>query len=174
MRKVTAATTVLVALIVLVLSLEAFAFKNEPDGFRGLKWGDPPKEEMEYLGDISEGNRDEANYKLRSDKMFIANAQFYEIVYLFHEGRFLSAILFFRGEKNYDLLEALCNERYGKAEFEEGLCTTFDWLGKKSFIMLSYNTVLEIGFLSLASTVMLLEKSEVRKKKEIEKTEGDW
>ena len=35
-----------VLIIVLVLSVGAFAFQNEPDGFRGLKWGDPPTKEM--------------------------------------------------------------------------------------------------------------------------------
>lgn len=40
----------LVLVLVLTLSLGAFAFQNEPEGFRGLKWGDPPGEDMELVG----------------------------------------------------------------------------------------------------------------------------
>ncbi|GAI13595.1 unnamed protein product [marine sediment metagenome] len=41
---------VLAILIVLALSTGGFAFQNEPEGFRGLKWGDPPGEDMELIG----------------------------------------------------------------------------------------------------------------------------
>ena len=37
---------VLVAVMVLGLSAGAFAFQNEPEGFRGLEWGDPPSVDM--------------------------------------------------------------------------------------------------------------------------------
>lgn len=42
-----------------------FTFQNEPEGFRGLKWGDPPTESMEYLGTF-QGDR---IYTLSDDKM---------------------------------------------------------------------------------------------------------
>ena len=43
---------VLVVTLILVLALSArtFAFQNEPEGFRGLKWGDPVREGMILLG----------------------------------------------------------------------------------------------------------------------------
>jgi len=36
---------------ILVFSLVdvGLTFQNEPEGFRGLKWGDPPTEDMEFL-----------------------------------------------------------------------------------------------------------------------------
>ena len=166
MRKV---TVVLVALIVLALSVGVFAFQNEPDGFRGLKWGDPVGEEMEYFGDIS-GSK---GYILPDDKMSIGNAELYMIVYQFYEDRFLGVGLFFRGEKNYNLLETICKERYGEKELEEGFYE-FDWTGQKSWIGLYYDIIEETGFLSLSSAVIGLEKFEADKKKEAEKAEGDW
>ena len=35
--------TLVIALVILVVALgsTAFAFQKEPEGFRGLKWGDP-------------------------------------------------------------------------------------------------------------------------------------
>ena len=38
-------------IIALVLSTGAIAFQNEPDGFRGLKWGDPPEKDMKLIGE---------------------------------------------------------------------------------------------------------------------------
>ena len=37
---------VFLVMMVLALTMGAFAFQNEPDGFRGLKWGDPPGKDM--------------------------------------------------------------------------------------------------------------------------------
>lgn len=57
---------ILVTAILTLLSPNmVFAFQNEPDGFRGLKWGDPPTESMEYLGTF-QGDR---IYTLSDDKM---------------------------------------------------------------------------------------------------------
>jgi len=42
-----------VVLIFLITGI-TFAFQNEPDGFRGLKWGDAPTEDMTFLGEVTE------------------------------------------------------------------------------------------------------------------------
>jgi len=160
--------TGIVVLLVLALSVGAFAFQNEPDGFRGLKWGDPPSEDMEYLGDVFG-----KGYTLPNDKMFIGSAKLYMIVYLFYESRFFAVGLYYSGEENYDLLETICKERYGEEELEEGFYE-FNWRGQKSFITLHYDIAEEEGFLSLASTVISLEKTKADNKKEAEKAEGDW
>lgn len=158
----------LVVVLVLALSVRAFAFQNEPEGFRGLKWGDPVGEDMEYLNDLSGAQR----YILPDDKMYIGSAEFYKIVYEFYEGRFFGMVLYFDEEDNYDLLETICKERYGE-ESEEGFYD-LSWRGQNTFITLYYDTVEEWGFLTLHSPVILLEQSEAEKKKEAEKAKGDW
>ena len=158
----------LVAVMILAFSLGAVAFQNEPDGFRGLKWGDPPGEDMEYIGDVYG-----KGYTVPDDKMSLGNAQLYMIIYLFYEDRFFGVALYFRGEENYGLLETICKERYGEEELEEGFYE-FKWMGQKSFVALHYDIVEETGFLSLNSTVIVLEKTEADNKKEAEKAEGDW
>ncbi len=50
-------TLVLLVVLILALSVAAFAFQNEPEGFRGLKWGDPPGEDMKFLCVTPEGAR---------------------------------------------------------------------------------------------------------------------
>lgn len=166
MKKVT--VVLLIMVLFLAFSEGVFAFENEPEGFRGLKWGDPVIEDMQYVGPVRGGR----GYTLPKDKMSIGNAKFYMIMYLFYEGRFQGVFLNFRGENNYDLLEMICKERYGEAEL--GGFYNFVWLGQKSAITLSYDLIEEDGFLLMISAVLGLEAWVAEKKKEVEKAEGDW
>ena len=59
----------LVLVLVLALTVGAFAFQNEPDGFRGLKWGDPVGEEMEYLDDL--GGSDAKGREIEEGNMLL-------------------------------------------------------------------------------------------------------
>lgn len=156
-------------IIVLVLSVGAMAFQNEPDGFRGLKWGNPPTEEMEYLDDLS-GNK---NYVLPDEKMSIGSTEFWMIIYAFYEDRFFKVALYFDGEDNYDLLETICKEVYGTEELDEEFYRLM-WIGQRSFIGLSYDAAEEVGSLLLSSAAITLEKTEADNKKEAKKAEGDW
>ncbi len=165
MRKVLVA-----AVLVLALSIGSFAFQNEPEGFRGLKWGDPAGEDMELLMDW--GDRT-IGYVLPDEKMFLGNVPLYMVGYMFYENRFMGAAMYFKGEKNYDLLKTICKERYGEEEVDEGFYK-MDWNGQKSFITLKYDYIEEEGHLSLNSTLIAKESSQAGQKEEAEKAEGDW
>lgn len=68
-------------IIVLVVSLGAFAFQNEPDGFRGLKWGDSPTEDMVFKFEDSQLSH---AYTRPTDKLSIGDAKFTYIDYSFY------------------------------------------------------------------------------------------
>jgi len=142
-----------VLVLVLALSVGALAFQNEPEGFRGLLWGDPPAEDMEFLSKL--GNSDV--YRCVDEKMALGSAQFYLIAYLFWQERFEAVALYFRGEKNHDLLGKICKQRYGEDELQRGFYE-IKWEGSKAFVMLTYDSIEEEGFLSLASTGLTLVK----------------
>lgn len=107
------------------------------------------------------------------DKMSIGNAELGGIIYEFYEGRFFVVSLRFDGEDNYDLLEAIRKERYGREELKEGFYQ-FSWLGQNTSITIYYDIAEEYGFLMLNSTVILSEQFEDEKRREAEKAEGDW
>lgn len=158
-----------VVLVLVVSTVGAFAFQNELDGFKGLKWGDPPSEEMEYQRDLGGF----ASYILPDDKMSIGNAELGGIIYEFYNSQFSGVFLFFEGEKNYNLLETICGERFGSEELEEEIYN-LEWKGQESFILLHYNIEIETGCLALYSTVIESDRLEAAKKKEAEKAEGHW
>jgi len=165
---------VLVGLVVLgmVLGLSAitgFAFQNEPEGFRGLKWGDPPTVDLKYLDTI--GLR--KWYELPNDKLSIGNVKFNSIYCSFYDGRFSGVVFFFNGEKNYDLLETICKGRFGEDEMEKGFYK-FIWSGMISTVILQYDKVEEEGSLSVFSNQIVDEWIEAKKEKEIEEAKEDW
>ncbi len=159
----------LVLVLVLALSVGAFAFQNEPEGFRGLKWGDPSTEDMKFLLDSD----DMKAYTLPDDKMYLGDVTLYRIAYMFYEGRFTSVGIYYNGEDNYNLLEIICKERYGEQEIDEGFYE-MRWDSQKSFVILAYDYVDEDGYLAIGSTPLTIEKMEAQKKKEAEKAAGDW
>ena len=161
---------VLVLVLVLALSVGAFAFQNEPEGFRGLKWGDPPGEDMEFLIDLGGGT---TGYVLPDDKMFLGSVSLYMVGYMFYKNRFVGAAMYFKGEDNYDLLETICKQRYGEEEADIGFYK-IQWLGQKSVIILKYDYAEEEGNLSLNSTLIAVERTQAGQKEEAEKAEGDW
>ena len=59
-------------ILILIITVIGFAFPNEPDGFRGLKWGDEPTEDMFFCGqNIYTGN----SYIKIDDKLNIGSAK---------------------------------------------------------------------------------------------------
>lgn len=152
-----------------LLAVPGLAFQNEPDGFRGLKWGHPPTEEMEYYMEAAGS----VGYFLPKDKMAIGNVNLTSILYMFYENQFLAAALYFKGEDNYDLLQTICEERYGEDEMDEGFYKT-TWQGHKGFVFLNYDYVEEEGYLILGNTILSLKKEADDKEEEAEKAAGDF
>jgi len=159
------------AIFILILSTTSFAFQNEPDGFRGLKWGDPPMEGMKYIREIV-GSK---GYVLPDDRMFIGDAELCDIIYLFYgqPEQFESVSLYYKGKSNYYLLETICKERFGEDELREGFYD-FTWSGQKALIILSYDIIDNEGYLSISSMVITLENIAAEKQKQAEKAEGDF
>lgn len=164
----------------LVFSLAdiGLAFKNEPEGFRGLKWGDPPTEEMVYLATMEGGA---TLYKLPNEKLHIGDAWFYKIVYSFFGSpeRFMRVDLYFYSERNYKLLESICQGRFGKEtskRFHEHA-----WMSPQTTVFLTYDMVEDKSGLGLSDWTIFSEYTEAKKraeetlkKKEAEEAEEDW
>jgi len=163
-----------VLLLTLIISIflvvgAGFAFQNEPDGLRGLKWGDPPTENMIPLiaKDPSEKTRE---YELPNEKLNIGNAQVSKILYLFWKidstEKLMWVTLQFEGEYNYDLLKTICEGKFGPPSYEDLSALWWDGpitaiaLGHKSLILMSYQLTREFA--------------ETGKKEEAEKAEEDW
>lgn len=165
----------LVFLVLVVLLGPGLAFENEPEGFRGLKWGDRPGEDMQFV-------RSEDvlwhYYTLPEDKLSLGTASLDGIGYQFFTQpeevmqRFSSVALYFKGKGNYDCLKMVCEAKFGEPT-DEGFEVT-SWEGSKATVFLKWDFIEKEGFLVMASVPLFLEYSQAKKKLESEKAEGDW
>lgn len=164
---------ILLAVIVATLLLcigTAFAFKNIPQGFRGLKWGDPPGENMELLQKV---NQRLSFYVIRDEELILDRVNLYMIIYSFYtpsetEKKFMNVSCYFQGERDYQLIRTICKERFGEAD--RGTYLWRDWRG---IVSIDYGFMRK-GMLTLASHKIWTEYLDQKAKKKSEEAEGEW
>ena len=150
-------------------------FQNEPDGFRGLKWGDAPTEDMVYLSDISYAQN---IYHRKGDKLSIGSAILNEIRYKFnfYSYQFHEVFANFTSEIDYKILKIIFEGRYGKPTYtrEEKDSYFQQWVGDKAEIRLCYDFKKYYGWFWIASMKIHPETPEDNKQKEVGKAEEDF
>jgi len=96
---------------VLVLSKSAFAFQNEPDGFRGIKWG----EKIDKLKGMTfvEKGVDTDLYERNTDGRHIGDAIVKKTRYVFKDGVFVMVHIEYEGESNFKKLIKYFSKEHG-------------------------------------------------------------
>jgi len=185
MKRVISLSVILIFLITGI----GFAFQSEPDGFRGLKWGDAPTEDMTFLGETSEyiiNNYPETTitntktniYYKRNEKNNIGSAKLYNIFYKFnlYSNQFYKVMCVFYNKDNYNILKIIFIGEFGKPTYtDKGKNKYFlKWVGDKTGVQLYYNPKENKGWIGFKSTEIRPEKIEDNKQKEIEKAKEDF
>lgn len=161
---------IIMVLVMVLLPLEvAFAFQNEPEGFRGLKWGDPPAEDMQVWRTTEYGKTE---YTRGDEKMSMGQAQLEFVCYSFFRDEFEAVFLHFEGEANFELLETICREKFGKP-FEERY-DKLVWVSHKTGVSLEHSIIKRTGLLMIAYLPTLMISREAEKRNEAEEAEEDW
>lgn len=171
---------ILTLAILILLSLNvAFAFQNEPDGFRGLKWGDPPTEDMivtEFLNE-KEDAWNQCFYR-PNDKMFIGSVPVLKITYSFYysePAKLMSVTMLFEKQDDYELLKTILEGTFGKTTKSTMPFFAWKdlWIGGRTVIELSFK-VLGKGKLKFYSPQILKQKKKTDEQKEIDEAKGDF
>lgn len=169
MRKI----AVVAILVMGLVSLEmAFAFQNEPEGFRGLKWGDPPGEDM-----IDErkhkDNADWVWYDRSEEFLQVGKATLWSISYGFYKGKFFYVSIL--TAHDYEHLKDVLILKFGRGVWKPPVTS---WFGDTTTVKLEQSGVWEGGVLVIYSTAICLEKQrDERAKTEAEarrKEEEHW
>jgi len=171
-------------LIFLIIGM-GFAFQNEPDGFRGLKWGDSPMGDMIFSYQKIDEYLDKGNvYYKSNDKPYIGSVKIYSIKYTFNlcNNQLYKVEANFSDEINYNILKVIFEDKFGKPTYiNEGkdgylLC----WEGDKTFIGIWYKpkksfTGMGFGYLTIKSVKIHQEDlPEINEQEEIEKAKEDF
>lgn len=110
--------TFLLALVILswilTSSLNSWGFLNEPDDFKGIKWG----ANLSTLPDmVQRANEKGVKYcRRKNDKMTIGNINVGSITYLFYKDRFYSVQILFP-DANYDKMREKLYKEHGMDTF---------------------------------------------------------
>jgi len=129
---------VLLCVSILILPCISFGFQNEPDSFRGIRWGT----NINMIFDTEYIDREDeplSIYINKNDKMKIRDAEIKEITYHFYKGRFFGVGISFMGFTNFDHLKSTFFDLYGKALKTNQFIEEYCWFGTKVAIMFKYN-----------------------------------
>jgi len=88
----------------------SLAFQNEPDSFRGNKWGS----RLETFGELEKLDDEYPIYKKVDEELTMGGVQVESIVYFFKNDQFNMAQVVFNSEKNFKKLRKVLESRYGK------------------------------------------------------------
>lgn len=168
--------TLITAILLPSLS-QAFVFPgNEPEGFRGIKWGTNIAKLPDMV--ILKGavmSEPLKIYKRTNDKMSIGEARIDGIYYYSFEGRFFSVLITFTGLENLSLVKQTIEQLYGVSFRDDDADPTSPsevqlWDGRNVAIYLSYNTQEQgQGVLRFDFKPIKKEKAAYDKKREKEK-----
>lgn len=137
------ATAILLFAVAVLAPSLTFAFRNEPDGFRGIKWGTEIAQVPDMV--LDKGAGDLKWYRRKSDKLKIGDADVDYIVYGFYKNEFLSVLIGYKGFRNFTELKAILFHQYGEGRKLGQSLEQYWWLGNNVSIKLEFGEVSEVG-----------------------------
>lgn len=152
---------VLTVALFVILSASVFAYENEPDDFRGIKWGT----RIEELPDMElalDGGKLKA-YTRKRDKMMLEEAEVNSVHYIFYKEQFYCVHIDFEGFSNFNKIRDVFFSIYGKPEGRQVHYRHFSWAGEKASITLDYDVLTERGELGYKYVPIDLQVAEDEK-----------
>lgn len=133
----------LTIIFIFFFSTNSMAFQNEPDGFRGIKWGTQVSIVKGLQHKDSVPSADEITYTKRNDNLEIAEGiRADSIEYIFVKNRFDSVSIILTGPSNWAFLKVWLFKNHGmpNKRNEKNIygTETLEWRGKNATIRVSH------------------------------------
>lgn len=125
-------------------------YKNEPDGFRGIKWETLPSSIPNLKLIKTDGNYKE--YIKTDDTLQIGKAKIEKITYSFYKDQLEKVIIEVKGKENFDYLKEISFEKFGQGTKKNE--NEWVWEGNITSISLKYNNEENKGILQMVSEAM--------------------
>ena len=103
------------------------AFPNQPDGFRGIKWG-TPVENLSHL-ELVEKAGDFEVYAKTDDNLNLGETGLDKIVYMFYKGRFAGLVIEYESAVKYRIIDRALVEFYGPGQVQADPLKKHHWDG---------------------------------------------
>jgi len=141
-------------------------FKNEPEGFRDIKWGASlvALRDMEYQG-IDSGAGEVKVYTRKNNSLEIGKAKLQKIEYNFWQEKFYSVLIYTQDFSNFETLKEFCFKNFEKGNQPNQYFKEYYWFGDISIILLRYNESSRQGILFISSKKLQEEIETYKKQK---------
>lgn len=153
-RKTLALTlTIILLFLTSLFTITSFSFENEPDGFRGIKWGTniSTLRGMIYV-ETEEGFGGVKVYTRQGGNLEIGGANLDSIQYGFWREKFLMVITKTKGFSNWLPLKKATFAKFGKGYQSNKYIEKYSWNGSITKIILRYSEISRDGTLTMASS----------------------
>lgn len=147
----------------MLFSSVAGAFDNEPDGFRGIKWGAPFSAHAKELTLVEKG-KDENYYLRKGDKMSIGGAELKQLAYGYWKDQFVSVFIETSGAGNKSALLEAFRSQFGSGYKPNQFMDEFLWRGATTTMSVKCSPIGEKCKAFLFSTELTAKQSEEKKK----------
>lgn len=162
------ATLIFVVMVFILSSSNALAnYPNEPDGFRGIKWGTDitdVKATMRLHETETGISAELVSYERVSDTLVIGNAQISSIRYTFWRGKFSHPVIKTTGYTNWLEVKRALESTFGLAKQSNNY---YFWLGDSTSILTQYDKNSNEGRISFFSEKIDNQRKEWSKKQSI-------
>jgi len=128
---------------------------SEPDGFRGIKWGQDISTVpgLKYL-ETDKASGGVQRYARERDELRVGGAELETINYDFWRGKFSGVWIDTKGSANSYGLEDAVFEKFGKGYQSNEYIEKYSWFGETTRMMLEYNEISENGRLYMWAKVI--------------------
>jgi len=135
---------IVIMVISFLFSVYSFSYQNEPDGFRGIKWGSDIKS-LRGMKLVEDHHKDAKYYIRKSDKLKIGEAPLKSIAYGFNKDRFYFVYIRFNSTTNFSSIKETLFEQYGAGVQNNKSKEEYVWLGGNVNISLQYDEISQRG-----------------------------
>jgi len=156
-------TLVFLLILSVCVVIPAFAFRNEPDGFRGIKWGTDIKKVPDMV--LLERDGDTKIYYRKFDKLKIEDVYVDEIVYRFYKNRLCAVHILFDGFSNFTRLKSILVGQHGQGDQPNRQLEKYFWFGANVNIDFEYNEIERKGGIFYSSKSIHEEQKKGDKEK---------
>jgi hypothetical protein len=146
------------------------AYKNEPQGFRDVKWGQA-KEELKGLELVRQDSTGGEVYTRKGDKLQFGNAQLQSIEYGFCQNRLCVVKIYAKDYNNFCIIQGILEKKYGRAFKPDPDKDEYFWVGDITDIKLDFFSARTSGVVGAPFTLWfgseeILKQAEVWSKEQ--------
>jgi len=166
---------ILVSILFLTLPV-LFAFQNEPDGFRGIKWGTNIKDckDMKFISTTEMSGMPVKMYIRKGEKNSIGKAEIQNIAYSFYQDKFFFVTIMYKGKENHAQLKYAFEGKFGKPTNPGILGNDLIWTGTTTRIQFEWKEFVEDGFVVFGSVPLFMQLQNDAKKDAAKQAADDF